>query len=69
MNITYLCGVKRYERIYRFGSLREVYVFSNRIECWRNNDRETYGGKKMVDFAWYIFQKGYTGQPTLYWLH
>ena len=68
MNITYLCGQKRYETIYSKGTLREVYLFKKRIECWRNNDRETYGGKSMVDFAWYVFQKGYNGQPTLYWL-
>ena len=68
MNITYLAGQKRYSAIYSKGSLREVYIFSKRIECWRNNDRETYGNKAMVDFAWYVFQKGYKGQPTLYWL-
>lgn len=68
MNISYLCGQKRYETIYSKGTLREVYLFSKRIECWRNNDRETYGGKAMVDFAWYVFQKGYHGQPTLYWI-
>ena len=68
MNITYLCGKKRYEQIYRHGGLREVYVFSKRIECWKNNDKENYGGKAMVDFAWYVFQKGYKRQPTLYWL-
>lgn len=68
MNISYLCGQKRYETIYSKGTLREVYLFRKRIECWRNNDKETYGGKAMVDFAWYVFQKGYKGQPTLYWL-
>ena len=68
MNISYLCGQKRYETIYSKGMLREVYLFRKRIECWRNNDRETYGGKAMADFAWYVFQKGYNGQPTLYWL-
>ncbi len=68
MNITYLCGQKRYATIYSKGILREVYLFKKRIECWRNNDREMYGGKAMVDFAWYVFQKGYNGQPTLYWL-
>lgn len=68
MNITYLAGQKRYNAIYSKGSLRDIYIFSKRIECWRNNDRETYGNKAMVDFAWYVFQKGFKGQPTLYWL-
>lgn len=68
MNISYLAGQKRYDRVYSKGTLREVYIFSKRVECWRNNDKETYGGKSMVDFAWYVFQKGYNGQPILYWL-
>ena len=68
MNITYLASKKRYERIYQYGTLREVYIFSSRINCYRNNDKENYGAQAMIDFAWYVFQKGYKGQPTLYWL-
>lgn len=68
MNLCYLAGQDRYKRVYQFGELREVYIFSKRIECWRNNDKETYGGKAMADYAWYVFQKGYAGQPTIYWL-
>ena len=68
MNITYLAGQKRYKEIYSGGVLREVYIFSKRIECWRNNDKQNYGGKKMVDFAWFVFQKGYNGNCNLYWL-
>lgn len=68
MNITYLAGQKRYNRVYQFGTLREVYIFSKRIECWKNNNKEQWGGKAMADYGWYVFQKGYCGQPTLYWL-
>lgn len=68
MNITYLSGQKRFERVYSKGVLREVYMFRKRVECWRNNDIEQYRGKSMVNFAWYVFQKGYKGNPTLYWL-
>lgn len=68
MNISYLCGKKRYEQIYSMNCLREIYVFSSRIECWKNNNREEYGGKKMADYAWYVFENGYNGQTILYWL-
>ena len=68
MNITYLAGQKRHEQIYRWGTLREVYIFTKRIDCWRNNVRQSDNTCRMVDFAWYVFQKGYAGQPTLYWL-
>lgn len=68
MNISYLASKKRYERLYSKHVLREVYVFSSRVNCWRNNERQSKNSCMMVDYAWYVFQKGYTGQPTLYWL-
>ena len=68
MNITYLAGQKRYQRVYSKGSLREVYVFSKRIECWKNGQKPKDKCGSIANYAWYVFQKGYIGQPTLYWL-
>lgn len=68
MNVCYLSGQKRFREVYMTGTLREVYIFSKRIACYKNNDREAYNDSKMADYAWYVFQKGYFGQPTLYWL-
>ena len=68
MNITYLAGQKRYQRVYSKGRLREIYVFSKRIECWKNGERPKDKCGSIANYAWYVFQKGYNGQPTLYWL-
>lgn len=68
MNITYLSGQKRYQRVYSKGSLREIYVFSKRIECWKNGERPKDKCGSIANYAWYIFQKGYNGQPIIYWL-
>ena len=68
MNITYLAGQKRYQLVYSKGSLREIYVFSKRIECWKNGERPKDKCGSIANYAWYVFQKGYKGQPTLYWL-
>lgn len=68
MNITYLAGQKRYQRVYNKGSLREVYVFSKRIECWKNGERPKDKCGSIANYAWYVFQKGFNGHPTLYWL-
>ena len=67
-NITYLAGKKRYNEIYSGGVLREVYIFSKRVNCWRNNEKQSKNSYMMIDYAWYVFQKGYKGQPTIYWL-
>lgn len=66
MNITYLHGIDRYKRVYSKGTLREVYVFSKKIHVYKNNIPT--GHTSMCVYAWYVFQKGYNGQPTLYWL-
>ena len=68
MNITYLAGQARYKRVYSKGSLREVYVFSKRVECWKNGERPKDKCGSIANYAWYVFQKGYKGQPTIYWL-
>lgn len=68
MNITYLAGQKRYQRVYSKGSLREIYVFSKRVECYKNGERPKDKCGSITNYAWYVFQKGYKGQPTLYWL-
>ena len=66
MNITYLHGIDRYKRVYSKGTLREVYVFSKKIHVYKNNIPT--GHTSMCVYAWYVFQKGYKGQPTIYWL-
>lgn len=68
MNISYITGQKRYNSIYKNGCLKYFCPFTKRVECWRNNDKEKHGGRAMVDFAWYIFKKGYGGLPNLFWL-
>lgn len=50
---------------------RYVAVFSFRIKCNKNNDDSFMGGKEShsaIAFAWYIWQKGYTGNPELLWI-
>lgn len=69
MNITYLAGQKRYQRIYSKGSLREIYVFSKRIECWKNGEQPKDKCGSIANYAWYVFQKGcITGETRLYWI-
>ena len=52
--------------------LRTVYVFKKRQQPMRNgksNDEIT--GKKMsstMAFAWFVWEKGYTGKPVIEWI-
>lgn len=53
--------------------LKTVYVFKARQQPLRNgSDIDELTGKKMnsstMAFAWYVWEKGYTGEPTIKWL-
>ncbi len=66
LNISYLSGKARYKDVYAKELLDKVYVFSNRVHCYKN-DINT-GHSSPVNYAWYIFRKGHQGQPVIEWL-
>ena len=66
LNISYLSGLARYRDIYTKGWLEKVYVFSNRVHCFKN-DINT-GHSSPVNYAWYIFRNGHMGSPVIEWL-
>lgn len=43
-----------------------VYVFRKRANSYRNDDRTCGGGA--VCYCWYIWEKGYTGEPVIRWI-
>jgi hypothetical protein len=45
--------------------LKEVLIFSRRLRFMTPNHRKPRGG---VNYAWYVWEDGYTGQPTIGWL-
>ena len=54
--------------------LKIVYVFKSRQQPLRNgSDIDELTGKKMASstmaFAWFVWEKGYTGEPTVKWLN
>lgn len=46
--------------------LRSVYVFSKRLLMTRNG--ETPRGTGMIAFAWFVWERGYSGQPRIGWI-
>ena len=66
--LLWLEGMKRQE-FFRTSGLARVHVFSKRINIARLGDprwRDGDGG--MVAFAWFVWQLGYTGKPTMGWV-
>lgn len=69
LKLQFLEGKGRRELFERH-ELKTLYVSSARIMCAKNGDFDK--AKKegsAVAYAWYEFQKGYKGKPTIEWIN
>lgn len=48
--------------------MRYLFVFSYRIKCCKNGAVNAQTNNSAVAFAWFIWQKGYRGNPEIIWL-
>ncbi len=46
-----------------------IYVSSSRIACAKNGDFENNGKTKAVCYAWFIWEKGFKGEPIIRWFN
>lgn len=46
-----------------------IYVFSNRLSCIRPEAKVTDAPTGIMCFAWFIWEKGYKGKPTIDWIN
>lgn len=70
LKIQFLESNKRYKQIFSQPSLKYVYVATDRIVCGMNGKFTDNNGKKIssaVCYAWFVFQKGFNGEPTIRW--
>ena len=67
MKLNYLSGIKRYNEIYSIYPPQRVYVFTGRVSCAKNNQKELFksGG---LDYAWFVWEKGKYAPTELKWI-
>ena len=68
--IQLLEGVARYD-MFQSSPLKTVYVFTKRQNPLRNGSPVDENGKKWAStmcFAWFVWEHGYEGKPTIEWL-
>lgn len=68
--IQLLEGDKR-RRMFDNSPLKYVYVFSKRVNPLRNGETTDENGKPWATttcFAWFVWEKGYEGEPVVRWL-
>lgn len=65
--ISFLEGVNRYTKIFKENKPKTVYVATKRLHCGRSGDFSNCGN--MVTYAWFVWEKGYVGKPTIDWIN
>lgn len=70
LKIQFLEGAKRREMFIKYPP-KYVYVFSKRQNPWRNGSAVDEKGKPWAStmcFAWFVWEKGFKGEPIVRWL-
>lgn len=65
MKLAFLEGQKRNE-MFKNTPLKKVYVFSKRLNLHPTEVKDT--GSGLMAFAWFVWEKGYNGDPTIEWI-
>lgn len=70
LKLTFLEGKARYKDLFSKYPPKVIYVFSERVLCAKNADFEGMkaGGGSAVAYAWFVWQKGWEGKPTIEWI-
>ena len=65
--INFLEGVAR-GKMFKLTPLKNIYVFSRRITFTNPDSGKKSHGGGMLAFAWFIWEKGFNGKPTIDWI-
>lgn len=70
LKLTFLEGKARKKMFEKYPP-KIVYVSSSRLQCAKNGDFDTYkqGVGMAIAYAWYVWKKGFTGDPIIKWIN
>ena len=70
LKLTFLEGKAR-KKLFEKYPPKTVYVSSSRLQCAKNGDFEKYGKGvgTAIAYAWFIWEKGYKGDPIIKWIN
>ena len=66
--LAWLEGAKRKDTLWTVTPIARVHVFSQRQTLWRGDDPEAKASGGAIPFAWFIWQRGHIGAPTIGWI-
>lgn len=67
LKLTFLESKARKE-LFKQYPLKTLHVSSSRLITCKNGDFEKYTSRAIA-YAWYVWQKGYKGEPTIKWFN
>jgi len=68
LKLQFLEGQKR-RKLYDVSPPCRVHVFSKRMKCAKNGRFDLMKGRgSAIAYAWFVWQKGFTGQPVIGWI-
>lgn len=67
LKLTFLEGKKR-KRFFEKYPPKVIYVFSYRVQVARNGEKEMFEKSSAAAYAWFVWEKGYTGDPIIKWI-
>lgn len=65
LKLNFLEGQRRNE-FFKRTPLKNVYVFSKRLSFDKGNEKGK--GNGLLAYAWYVWEQGYEGKPTIDWI-
>ena len=69
LKLTFLESKSR-KALFKKYPFKTLYVSSARLQCAKNGDFEKFGKGvgTAVAYGWYVWEKGFTGKPTIEWI-
>lgn len=65
LKLAFLEGASRYHFFQKF-PMKTVYVFSKRLPLTKYAEKRKQSS--MIPFAWFVWEKGFAGKPTIEWI-
>ena len=67
LKLTFLEGKKRRELFKKYPP-KYIYVSTSRMNCLKNGEMGQLGSSA-VCFCWFVWEKGFSGEPTIRWFN
>ena len=67
LKLSFLESIKR-KKLFKQYPPKTVYVSSSRIICAKNGDFKTYN-QSAIAYAWFVWEKGFSGKTTIEWFN